>query len=201
MADRVQLVPWVVQEEFRQPPLGDFAGVLITGSPASLTTPAPWMEVVVETIREAAETNVPLLGVCFGHQLVGCAYGAPTTLAPGDGELGSLPLVLSEAGIADPLFKDCPSEFLANFSHHDQVDPEAIAFSNGLRVLASSSNTQVQALAGGDYVRSVQFHPEFDAAIMSSYIAEEGSETAVSQACHHASKVLSNWLDGWISGA
>ncbi len=198
LGDGIKIVPWLVQEEHRQPRLQDFDGVLITGSPASLTTPESWMEIVVETVREAAETQVPLLGVCFGHQLVGCAFGAPTTKAPNEGELGSLPIELSAAGRADPLFKDCPSSFKAQFAHHDQVAPDAIAYSNGLCVLASSDNTKVQALAGGDYVRSVQFHPEFDAEIMNSYIAEDGSATAASEDCKFASKILNNWVDGWI---
>jgi GMP synthase (glutamine-hydrolysing) len=198
LGEDIELTPWFVQDEHRQPRLEDFDGVLITGSPASLTTPQPWMEVVVETIRQAAETKVPLLGVCFGHQLVGCAYGAPTTKAADEGELGSLAIELNEAGAADPLFKDCPSNFKAQFAHHDQVAPEGIAYSNGLRVLASSANTPVQALAGGDFIRSVQFHPEFNAEIMSSYIAEDGSETATSEDCKFASKVLNNWVDGWI---
>lgn len=201
IGERAKLTPWFVQEDHRQPQLDDFDGVLITGSPASLTAPEPWMEIVVETIRHAAETQVPVLGVCFGHQLVGCAYGAPTTKAAENGELGSLPIELSEAGKTDPLFKNCEPTFKAQFAHHDQVDPDTIAYSNGLRVLASSSNTPVQALAGGDYVRSVQFHPEFDAAIMSSYIADEGSETALSEDCLMASKILHNWLDAWIDKA
>lgn len=198
LGGRVDLVPWKVQEEGRQPALNDFAGILITGSPASLTLPEPWMEVVVETIREAAETQVPLLGVCFGHQLVGCAYGAATTPAPGDGELGTLAIDVNEAGLADPLFKDCPPRFLAQLTHHDQVDPEAVAYSNGLRVLASSANTSVQALAGGDYIRSVQFHPEFSAPIMSSYVEADVVDNANTQECPLASKVLHNWLDAWV---
>ena len=198
LSERVQLVPWFPQQQHAQPPLAEFSGVLITGSPATLTRPEPWMEVAVETIREAAEMQVPLLGVCFGHQLVGCAFGAPTTRAPENGELGSLALTLSDAGKSDPLFRDCPDSFKAHFSHQDQVDPVSVTCSNGLRVLASTDNTQVQALAGGDFIRSVQFHPEFDAALMSSYIKEEESTTAASEDCAAASKILDNWLEGWI---
>jgi GMP synthase (glutamine-hydrolysing) len=198
LGGRVNLVPWTVQEDLHQPPLEGFDGVLVTGSPASLTRPEPWMEVVVETIRQAAETDLPLLGVCFGHQLVGCAYGAPTTSAPGDGEVGTMPIDLNDAGLNDPLFKDIPPTFLAQLTHHDQVDPEAIAYSNGLRVLASSPNTSVQALAGGDFIRSVQFHPEFSAPIMASYIARDQGDNSSTEDCPLASKVLHNWLDGWI---
>ena len=123
---------------------------------------------------------------------------ASTTKAPDDGELGSLAIELSASGQEDLRFKDCPTTFKAQFAHHDQVEPDAIAYSNGLRVLASSSNTKVQALAGGDFIRSVQFHPEFDAEIMNSYIAEDGSVTATSEDCQFASKVLNNWVDGWL---
>lgn len=198
LGDRVELTTWDARTMSPQPPLSQFAGVVITGSAASLTEPEPWMEVCVETIREAAETSVPLLGICFGHQLVGCAYGAPTVKAPEGGEEGSLPLTLNSAGIKDPLFKDTPETFLAQFSHYDQVDPDAIAYSNGLRVLASTGNTAVQALAGGDFIRTVQYHPEFSREIMASYLQAKDIDPGKALACPESTKIFENWLEGWI---
>lgn len=195
MGPLVKLVPWAVPEQpHARPLLEGFAGVLITGSPASLTAPEAWMEIAIETVREAAETQVPLLGVCFGHQLVGCAFGAPTIKAPGDGEQGCVAITLSTAGLADPLFAGCPERFLVPSSHYDQVFPEAVASGNGLKILASSANTQVQALAAGPHIRSVQFHPEFSQAIMASYLRRDEQDVAIAHECEHATRVLQNWI-------
>lgn len=200
LGDRVSLVPWNILTNDTQPALEDYEGVVITGTPASLTQPEPWMEVAVECIRNASESKIPLLGVCFGHQLVGAAFGAPTVLAAGDGEHGSLPITLSPAGREDPLFKGLPCTFEAQFSHYDKVDEQAVAFSNGLRVLASSSHTPVQALAAGEYIRSVQFHPEFSRDVMARYLAADGIDATLAHECPEAASIFQRWLDHWILG-
>ncbi len=199
MGTRVQLESWDVRERRREPDLREYAGMVVTGAPASLTQPEPWMENAIELIRQAAETEVPVLGVCFGHQLVGCAFGAPTVPAEGHGEHGSHSVRLTESGKTDPLFADMPEEFLAQLTHYDQVDPQAVSFSNGLRVLAASRSCAVQALAAGDHIRSVQYHPEFSTRLMQSYLnnRDEGPQA---QDCRTASRVFQNWIDHWIVG-
>ena len=199
MGAQVELVPWYVQERKDEPTLTDFSGMVVTGAPASLTKPEPWMENAIELIRQASETAVPVLGVCFGHQLVGCAFGAPTVPASGDGEHGSLDITLSATGKADPLFASMPERFSAQLTHYDQVDPQAVSFTNGLRVLASSDGCPVQALAAGDHIRSVQYHPEFSMDIMQTYLDErDGAPRA--RECGTASNVFQNWIDHWIAG-
>lgn len=179
------------------PNLRDFAGILITGSEASLVRPEPWMEVAVELIREATFVGVPVLGICFGHQLVAVAHGAPTIRNPRGPEIGSTTIHLTPHGQSDPLFAGLPSSFLANLTHEDAVEPDGVRFGNGLRLLAGNETTPVQALAAGDAVRSVQFHPEFTAAITRGYqrnaaLAEDAVE------CEMARGVLDNWLHNWV---
>lgn len=200
LGERVELVPWDILKDDTQPPLEGHAGIVITGTPASLTKPEPWMEVAVECIRSAAESKIPLFGVCFGHQLVGCAFGAPTVLAAGDGEHGSLPVTLTSAGREDPLFKGFPDSFEAQLTHYDKVEEQAVAYSNGLRILASSSHTPIQALAAGDYIRSVQFHPEFSREVMASYLEADGIDPALAHECPEATSVFQRWLDHWVFG-
>ena len=199
MGSRVSLLPWHVQERGEDPKLQEYAGLLITGSPASLTAPEPWMENAIELIRQASELGVPALGVCFGHQLVGCAFGAPTVPAPDEGEHGTKEIFLAERGQADPLFANLPAHFCAQLSHDDQVDPDAVSHSNGLQILAHSEGCRVQALAAGPHIRSVQFHPEFTAAITQSYLDKREGEPAP-QVCREATAILSNWIDHWIAG-
>ncbi len=54
----------------------DWAGVIITGSPESLTEPRPWMAPALNYVRSIVETGVPTFGICFGHQMLGAALGA-----------------------------------------------------------------------------------------------------------------------------
>src|SRR4051812_43106714 len=47
-----------------------YDGIWVTGSPHSVTAGATWMRRTADYLREASERNVPILGVCFGHQLL-----------------------------------------------------------------------------------------------------------------------------------
>lgn len=198
MGAHITLQAWNLHEQRDEPDLCDFAGLLITGSPASLTQPEPWMENAIETIRHAAEIGKPTLGICFGHQLIGAAFGAPTTPCPGDGEHGSLRVTLTARGAQDPLFANMPTSFDTHLVHHDHVAPEAVAYGNRLTVLASSERCAVQALAAGDHIRSVQFHPEFSQDIMQSYL-DMRSTSQRALPCQYAARIFKNWIQHWVA--
>jgi GMP synthase (glutamine-hydrolysing) len=154
----------------RPPPARDLAGIVITGSPASLTAPEPWMEEAIALVRGGAEVGTPVLGVCFGHQVIGAAFGADVVRNPAGWEMGTYDVELTPAGRADPLFCELPERFAVNFSHQDAVDPTTSSQKNGLEILAHNPRAGVQALAAGDAVRGVQFHPEFSGEITRAYV-------------------------------
>src|SRR5262245_441782 len=58
-----------------RPPIDGWAGVMVTGSPCSLVNPEPWMDDAAGFVRDVAAAGRPVLGVCFGHQLIGRAWG------------------------------------------------------------------------------------------------------------------------------
>lgn len=184
----------------------DHCGILISGSEASMASPEPWMEVVVELIRSAAQVGTPVLGVCLGHQLVCAAHGATVAPNPRGPEVGSFDLAITAP---DPLFAGLPERITANLSHQDHVEPDTVAPGNGLWILAASELTPVQAVAAGDAVRGVQFHPEFDAAITRAYCEWDrpllGENTdARAAGCRdtpQAIAVVDNWLRHWVAYA
>src|SRR5215212_3936556 len=47
----------------------EYDAVIVTGSPLSATAPTDWMQRVAGYMVDAGEKRVPVLGVCFGHQL------------------------------------------------------------------------------------------------------------------------------------
>src|SRR5207237_7705290 len=54
----------------RLPDAADYDAVIITGSPQSVTDPSEWMRRAAAWARDAGERGTPVLGVCFGHQLL-----------------------------------------------------------------------------------------------------------------------------------
>jgi len=134
-------------------------GVIVSGSPLSLTRPEPWMDEVAEELLRIGERGTPVLGVCFGHQLLGRAAGSQVVPNPKGREMGTVRVQLTAAGRTDPLFRGwVPEDGLADVqaTHVDSVDPVP----PGAILLASNARCATQALRLSDAVASVQFHPE-----------------------------------------
>ncbi|BDG03951.1 glutamine amidotransferase-related protein [Anaeromyxobacter oryzae] len=134
-------------------------GVVVTGSLASVTRPEPWMDALGGWLLAAAE-QIPVLGVCFGHQLLGHALGVRVERNPRGPEAGTREVTLTRAGRADPLFQGLPERLAVQQSHSDHVP----ALPPGAVLLAGNGHAPVQAFGHGPRIRAVQFHPEFDAA-------------------------------------
>lgn len=135
-----------------------FDAILVTGSPQSVTAPEPWALAAAEYLLTAAERKVPVLGVCFGHQLLGMAYGGRVARNPLGREIGTVPVALTPEGQKDPLFEGLAPHFLAQTTHEDHVERVPA----GATLLATNAHSTVQALAFGPHVRGVQFHPELE---------------------------------------
>jgi GMP synthase (glutamine-hydrolysing) len=144
----------------------DHDAVIMSGSPLSVTDGAPWMRRAGAYLREAAEQGVPVLGVCFGHQLLAETYGATVRRNPRGRELGTVECRLTGAGERDPLFEGVPAAFAVQATHEDHVEDVPAA----LEVLAANGSTPVQAFRSGPLVRAVQFHPELDAAALRTMV-------------------------------
>jgi GMP synthase (glutamine-hydrolysing) len=142
--------------------LDGYHGMVITGSPRSLVEPEPWMDDAAAFVRAADDAGVPVLGVCFGHQLIGYAFGGRVRTNPNGWEVGTHEVELTDEGAADPLFAGLPRRLRVNQSHRDEVGELGPA----MRRLAAGAHTPTQAIAVGDHVRGVQFHPEIDGVVI-----------------------------------
>ncbi|MEN3001185.1 MAG: glutamine-hydrolyzing GMP synthase [Armatimonadota bacterium] len=123
-------------------------GIILSGGPASVYEPnAPRVEPAL------FEMGVPILGICYGHQLMAQMLGGEVQPAA-QREYGRTHLTIRHT---EPLFAGLETELVCWMSHGDQV----VAPPPGFQVLAETENTPIAAM--GDMERQlygVQFHPE-----------------------------------------
>jgi GMP synthase (glutamine-hydrolysing) len=136
-------------------------GVLVSGSPLSLTQPEPWMADAAEELSRIGERGTPVLGVCFGHQMLGRAAGAEVVRNPKGREIGTVRVQLTPEGRKDPLFRGWAPEDGAIEVQATHLDSVA-GVPEGAALLASNEKCATQAFRFSDAVASVQFHPELD---------------------------------------
>lgn len=147
-------------------------GIVITGSPAMVTEQAGWSENAAIWLKEAVERDVPVLGVCYGHQLLAHAFGGQVGFREQGRESGTFPVHLTREGRKDPLLGQLPDTFPAHLTHAQSVlalPPEAV-------LLACSEGEPHQAFRVGRHAWGVQFHPEFDQRIMKSYLGTQAGD-------------------------
>lgn len=153
------------------PSVDTISGVIITGSPAMVTDKAAWMQRLVIWIPQVLERNIPLLGICFGHQLLAEAMGGYADYHPKGREIGTVSIQLTPEGKQDRLLGALPDDFLAHTTHAQTVIELP---PNALR-LAENSFEIHHAFRLGDSAWGMQFHPEFSADIMRAYVNEQSA--------------------------
>ena len=150
------------------PPLPRIDAAVITGSGAMVSERLDWSERTADWLRTAAQAGVPMLGVCYGHQLLAHALGGVVDYNPRGREIGTVDVQCLPAAADDALFGLQPSVFRAQATHLQSVlVPPAAAV-----VLARSALEDCQAVRYAPQVWGVQFHPEFSAAHMRGYLSE-----------------------------
>src|SRR5450432_638911 len=93
------LTTWDVVEAQFYPDLADIDAILITGSRYNSFDNTPWIVKLVEfTKKVLAQTRVRIIGVCFGHQIVGRAMGVRVGRSPGGWEASVTAIDLTKKG-------------------------------------------------------------------------------------------------------
>lgn len=160
---------WDAQRNPTPPALDTLAGILITGSHSMVSDAEPWSEALKPWLQGALANDMPMLGVCYGHQLMAAAFGGVSDYHPAGRESGTHTVRLTLAGRQDPLFSQLPESFAAHLSHAQSV----MQAPHGCTVLAHNSHDAHQALRYGPRQWSVQFHPEFSVPVMRAYIERQ----------------------------
>lgn len=143
--------------------------VVISGSHDMVTDRRPWMETTAVWLKEAAMQNVPILGICFGHQLLAQALGGAVSDNRGGPAYGITKVNLGKSALNDPLCMSLPETFPAYASHSQSV----LRIPEKARILAADSSGMPYIIHFEQRTWGVQFHPEFDEVIMQAYIADQ----------------------------
>jgi GMP synthase (glutamine-hydrolysing) len=120
-------------------------GWLITGSKHGVYEDHPWIAPLEDFIRAAHAAAVPMVGICFGHQIIAQAMGGRVEKYAGGWSVG-------------PTAYDFDGETITlNAWHQDQV----VKRPTGAQVIASNNFCENAALLYDDRVLTIQAHPEF----------------------------------------
>ncbi len=159
-------------------------GVVIAGSHAMVTEELSWSMDIERWIPECIQSNIPVLGICYGHQLLAKAMGGKVDFHSQGIEIGTTRIGIKEAGSSDPLFKGIQEPFLAHVCHSQTITrlPEAAI------CIAANGYESTHAFKIGSSAWGVQFHPEYNEDIMNAYVQNMKSGIAGSDS--DISKIL-----------
>ena len=150
----------------------NFSGVVISGSSLMLTENIIWLDRTADWLRKLIKKNIPILGICFGHQLLAYTFGGKVTDNPNDIEVGTKRISFLNEAKNDLLLKDFFPSILAQVSHVQSV----IELPENAVVLASSEQEPFHAFRIGQNIWGLQFHPEFDAKIIRKIIVSKAEK-------------------------
>jgi GMP synthase (glutamine-hydrolysing) len=154
------------------PELENLAGAVITGSHSMVTDGLVWSLNLERWIQQLSSLDIPILGICYGHQLIAKALGGLCGYHAKGKEIGSVDIHSLEAIKEDALFKNAPKSFKAHTTHSQTV----LQLPKNSVVLAKNSHEPHHIVRFDTMIWGVQFHPEYDTNIMIEYIKEQSDE-------------------------
>jgi len=177
---------------------------IITGSPAGVYDQTPWMASLRDFIRTSHRAKTPLVGVCFGHQMMADALGGDVRKSPKGWGVGRHTYDIIETR---PWMTDAGASFSLAVSHQDQV----MAPPAGVATLARSNHTEHAMLHWHDApMMSVQGHPEFDDAFVAALysarrgqsLSEDVADAAIESLRHpEDASLVGEWIVRFLTSA
>ena len=160
---------WEAVDGAEDPPaIDEIGGVVVFGSTYNVehADEAPFIKQVRDLTREAIDRGVPVLGSCFGAQLIAWTLDAPVGKAPVR-EVGFEPIHPTAAGTADPLVAAWREGDMGFHWHMDTFELPA-----GTDLLATGDGVPNQAYRVGDRTWGIQWHFEIDQAELELWLEE-----------------------------
>ncbi|MEM8978833.1 MAG: type 1 glutamine amidotransferase [Pseudomonadota bacterium] len=146
----------VVDMEFPQSP-SDADGWLVTGSAHGAYEEHAFIPPLEDFLREIRAANRPLVGICFGHQIIAQAFGGKVEKFKGGWKIGR------------DTYDFDGAEITANAIHQDQV----VSLGPGATLRAASKHCAHAAISYGPNIFTVQPHPEIHDGVLEDFIEED----------------------------
>ena len=134
----------------------DADGWIITGSRHGCYEDHPWIPPLEALIRDIRDAGRPLVGICFGHQIVAQALGGRVEKSDRGWQVGRTVYDWDGDEMALPAW------------HQDQV----VTLPEGAEVIATHADCPYAALAIGPSILTIQAHPEFGRDVVGGLLAE-----------------------------
>jgi GMP synthase-like glutamine amidotransferase len=134
-----------------------FDRIVLSGSAQSMFSSDPWVLKLLKKITQWTDQKIPLLGICFGHQIIARAFGAQGKSHP---IISTLTQVFPKKDSQSKgIFANMPS-FFAVSSHQESL----ISVPSGFEISAWSAHCPIEAISCEEKkIAGVQFHPEKNA--------------------------------------
>jgi GMP synthase-like glutamine amidotransferase len=143
----------ILDDEFPKDHL-ECDGWIVTGSPHGVYEDHSWIPTVSRLINNVYEANLPIFGVCFGHQLIAQALGGHVEKSEKGWGLG---LHTYQVNNKPDYMSNLSEEVTLNICHQDQV----LRPPQGATVYAKSEFCENAGFYIKDKVLTMQAHPEF----------------------------------------
>lgn len=149
---------WALIEGEMPQSVQDADGWLITGSKHGAYESHAWIPPLEQFIRDCYEASVPMIGVCFGHQIIAQAMGGKVEKFTGGWSVGQV-----EYDFGDEVLS-------VNAWHQDQV----VSRPENAQVIASTDFCENAALVYDDRIWTIQPHPEYGDDFIAGLIEHRG---------------------------
>lgn len=173
----------------------EYMAAIISGSQANVNQRMDWIKQLKNWIITARYSNVPVLGICFGHQIIAEALGGSVKQIAKGPKIGIHTINLTREGKKNILFKQCGSSMESyKLNAFEVVNLPLFA-----ELLATGDDSSVEAFRI-DKMYGIQFHAEFTPEIMRYYLNNSKIEGASKLRVRLKSSfknhsIISNFLD------
>ncbi len=127
----------------------------------------PYLEDELRWIQACLESDIPILGICLGGQLLAHTLGAQISARePAECEFGFYEVTPTTAGL----------DWLQSPHHVVQAHFQEFSLPDGAELLATGEQFKQQAFRYGDSAYGVQFHPEVNIDILENWLHDDWAE-------------------------
>lgn len=170
----------------------DVSGLVFMGAAVSVNDPLPWVDGELHLIRRALDEDLPVMGICFGAQLMSKALGGTITRGR-EMEIGWHTLERVAGSAPDEWLPEMPERFEAFHWHADTFSLPP----SGRHILRSDCFHH-QGFVMGDHI-ALQFHLEMTREMVHNWVERYRGDLAGCSACGQSAEMILSDLDGRLA--